>query len=308
MKRSPLILAIVALGCAPVSPPLSDEARVLDAGRVDDVGTIAQGALARLRARGANHAAVVIVDPVVGRILGQAGDILRPTRVGSTLKPFSVAAALDAGLDPGRRFSGEGGAWMVGDQRFRDAHPRDSLDAAEVLIHSSNIGAAKLVRAVGADAVRRSFDALGLSTDARWDSDKALTLAGGVGMLVSPRDLAAAYVSLANDGEVVALDDSGSSTRQRVFSAATARTLREMLTRAAGGRGTGSSARVEGLHVAGKTGTCMDGDRRVATFAGLVGEPVTHVVVVTATVNDGWGGSVAAPEFARIASELSSLR
>ena len=41
-------------------------------------------------------------------------------------------------------------------------------------------------------------------------------------------------------------------------------------------------------------------------LASLVGEPLTHVVVVTANVAECWGGSVAAPEFARITMELRS--
>jgi len=299
----------MAFGCAPaapafVAPASANVAQHVDAGHADNAETTAQHAWARLRAAGADHAAILIVDASSGRILGQAGEVDRPTRVGSTLKPFTIAAALDAGLDLRRRFSGEGGRWAVGDQQFTDSHASESLDATDILVHSSNIGAAKIVDAVGAGVVRRSFDALGLPTDARWDSDEALALADGIGALVSPRALAEAYVSLANDGERVALTRDGSGERRRVFSAATARSVREMLGRAVGDEGTGRRARVAGVHFGSKTGTCMDGERHVTSFAGFLAEPVRQVVVVTATVGEGWGGSVAAPEFARIAAEL----
>lgn len=98
---------------------------------------------------------------------------------------------------------------------------------------------------------------------------------------------------------------------RRVISNKTARTLTDILWRTVE-NGTGKEARVAGYKVAGKTGTAQKFDPAtgkysktsyVASFAGFLPADrprVTILVVLDEPQGFYWGGSVAAPVFARV--------
>ena len=70
---------------------------------------------------------------------------------GSTMKTFTIAAALDAGVvKPDDRFDCLMGRMMVGKYSIHDTHPHGVLTVAEVFKFSSNIGATKIARTPGA--------------------------------------------------------------------------------------------------------------------------------------------------------------
>ncbi|MBX3273407.1 MAG: serine hydrolase [Sandaracinaceae bacterium] len=292
------------LGCAGASPPPSTAAPPGSARSL----AIVEAELDRLVADGATRAAIVVLDPRDGRVLAAAGrggegagEVDRVLDVGSTIKPLAIAAALDAGLDPSRRFDGEGGTWTLDDGTVvRDLHPRESFDARDAIVASSNVGTAKIVDAVGEAPVRAMFEAVGVEalTPGPWPARGA-----GIGTGTSLRRLAAAYAAFANGGERVEPTADGRGARRRVMSEATAARVLAMLEDAVGDEGTGGAARIDGHRVAGKTGTTRAG---AALFAGIA--PVEGARYVVAVRIDrpegGWGGALAAPSFARVAAAL----
>jgi len=224
---------------------------------------------------------------------------------GSTLKIFTVAAALEAGvvrpdtvIDCGR------GSIRIGRTRIRDHHSYDALTVREVLANSSNIGAIRIGRSVGERPLHDTLARFGfgrrtgvefptespgiLRDVADWSPLSLATISFGQEIAVTPLQLAAAAAAVANGGvlhpprlvrEVRRADGSverpAPPASRRVISAQTARELSSMLESVVT-EGTGRAAAVPGYRVAGKTGTAQvvgeDGayadGRYVASFVG----------------------------------------
>jgi cell division protein FtsI (penicillin-binding protein 3) len=269
---------------------------------------------------------------------------------GSTLKAVLAATALEKGVvRPEEPIDCEGGRFRVANRTIRDHHPYDVLHFADVIAFSSNIGCAKVGARLGRDvlgAALRSFgfarptgidlpgEASGLMRpEASWRQIDVATASFGQGIAVTPIQLVRAFAAIANGGElmrphvvrrVIAADgrilqDSTPVVEHRVLSPETARLVTQLLVRVVE-EGTGTSARVEGFPVAGKTGTSQKVDpvtgryhvsERVASFAGFVpaDDPALAILVVVDTPTRGsrYGGVVAAPAFRRIAEQGLAL-
>src|SRR5207248_1246951 len=77
---------------------------------------------------------------------------------GSTMKTFTIASALDAGVvRPEDRFDCLMGRMMVGKYTIHDTHPHGVLTVAEVFKFSSNIGATKIARRLGRDGLAEAL-------------------------------------------------------------------------------------------------------------------------------------------------------
>jgi len=270
-------------------------------------GDAVDAELERLVASGATRAAVVVLDPRDGRLLAAAGrgpdgdyEASRELPMGSTIKPLTVAAALEAGLDPRERFDGEGGRWQA-DARtsLRDYRPHGSLTVEQVLVTSSNIGAGKIVQRVGEAPIAALFDRVGARVP---DEGSWMTHGAGIDVRMSALRLAVAYGALANGGFAIQPTTSGRGARRRILSEPTATAVRDMLGAAVSDEGTGRRARIVGIPVGGKTGTTGDG---AAVFAGIAPLNAPRFVIVVRVEQEGAvGGAVAAPAFARIAAHL----
>ncbi|MGH8592189.1 MAG: peptidoglycan D,D-transpeptidase FtsI family protein [Gammaproteobacteria bacterium] len=262
-------------------------------------------------------------------------DVFEP---GSTLKPFAIAAALEAGAcQPSTVIDTRPGVLRVGRRTIRDIHDYGLLDVAGVIEKSSNVGTAKLVLPLGTEVLWRALIRLrfGRSPDSgfpgeaqgslphhrNWREIDHATMAFGYGLSVSAVQLASAYTALANGGVVmpagiVRLDAPPAATR--VISRTVADQIRRMLEGVVTG-GTGTRAQVPGYRVAGKTGTVhktssgggYSKDRYLALFAGMI--PASRPRLVTVVVIDEprngvyFGGEVAAPVFSNIMSEAVRL-
>jgi cell division protein FtsI (penicillin-binding protein 3) len=158
-----------------------------------------------------------------------------------------------------------------------------------------------------------------------WSGRSLETLSIGQEVAVTPLQLVNAYAAIANDGVLLKprivreIRGPGGRTRsripvrtvRRIVSPATARTLTDMLTEVVES-GTGRTARVAGVPIAGKTGTAQridpetgryDPRRHVASFVGFfpANRPrVVGVIVVDRPSGMGWGSQVAAPCFRRV--------
>jgi cell division protein FtsI (penicillin-binding protein 3) len=274
-----------------------------------------------------------------GRLSGDAirNRVLTDTfEPGSTMKPFAIAAALEQGkVRPDTRIQTAPGRMTIGDRTIGDAHPHGVLTVEEVVAKSSNVGTAKIALELPAQTLWESYTALGfgqappvgfpgavagrLRPAKTWRPIEQATISYGHGVSVSLLQLARAYSALARDGELVPLSlvkIDEFPTAVRVMSSETATALRRMLEMAVGEGGTAPAARIAGYRVAGKTGTAYklkNGQyvkEYVASFVGFA--PVSDPRLVIAVMIDEpgaggyYGGQVAAPVFAQIAS--ASLR
>jgi cell division protein FtsI (penicillin-binding protein 3) len=255
-------------------------------------------------------------------------DLFEP---GSTIKPFTIATALESGkYSPGSVIDTTPGVLRVGDRTFRDVHNYGVLTVASVIGKSSNVGMSKIALALNKKDMWEMLRQAGfgqstgvqlpgevsglLNPYSKWVPVDQASIAFGYGISVTPLQLARAYLALANDGTALPLTLQHAETLpegERIMSAKTARQLQSMLELAVSDVGTGRSAQVADYRVAGKTGTVRklmpDGyseDKYVAWFAGFAPIHAPRLVMVI-TVDEPargayYGGEVAAPVFGHV--------
>ncbi len=263
-------------------------------------------------------------------------DVFEP---GSTIKPFTVACALENGpYVPATPIDTTPGRMRIGRKVIRDVHNYGLIDVATVISKSSNVGAAKIALTLPPQTMWSLFDELGFGkptgigfpgeaagmvTDLpRWKPLERATLSFGYGLSVTPLQLAKAYAVLANDGlrPVLTLLHSKEQVpaQERLLSGATVTAVRSMLEAAVSDAGTGKFARVAGYRVAGKTGTVRSSIAGgystrdyISVFAGMApaSRPRLVMVVMIKEPRKGqyYGGLVAAPVFGRVMSDALRL-
>ena len=255
-------------------------------------------------------------------------DVFEP---GSTVKPFTVAAALETGrYRAATRIDTTPGILKVGHNTVRDHRNYGVIDVEHVLTKSSNVGASKIALSLKPEQLWSVYSRVGFGRDSgsafpgeaagflphheRWRRFKQATLSFGYGLSVTPLQLARAYAVLAADGvrrPVSLLRVARPPAGEQVLEPAVARAVRRMLETVVGPEGTGRLARIEGYSVAGKTGTVHKvtdkgyaEDRYLSLFAGMApaGRPrlVTVVIIDEPRGEKYYGGEVAAPVFSRI--------
>ncbi len=255
-------------------------------------------------------------------------DLFEP---GSTLKPFTIAAALEAGRVRPDTIIATGSGLTVGHKTIRDVHPGGDLTVAQVIQKSSNVGAAKIALGLPAQAMWEIFARSGfgrvpesgfpgegsgrLRPYQKWKPIEQATMAYGHGISVSLLQLARAYTIFADDGElkpVTLLKRRQPQAGVQVISASTARAVRAMLELAVQPGGTAPRAQVAGYRVAGKTGTAHKLDhgryapnKYVSSFVGFA--PASDPRIIIAVMIDEptgqyYGGAVAAPVFHEVAA------
>ena len=254
-------------------------------------------------------------------------DLFEP---GSTLKPFTVAQAIETGkVKPNTLINTEHGVFTLGNRKIHDAHPEAMLTVAQVIQKSSNVGAAKIALSLKSETMWQGLadsgfgaqtgsnfpgEASGKLRDPKtWRPIEQATMAYGHGISVNLLQLARAYTIFANDGElkpISLLKLDAPAKGKKVFSDRTTRALRGMLEMVVLPGGTAPLAQVAGYRVAGKTGTAHkleDGryvNRYVASFVGFA--PVSNPRLVVAVMIDEpsgaeyYGGEVAAPVFSKV--------
>lgn len=250
---------------------------------------------------------------------------------GSTLKPFTIALALESGrIRPDTVIQTAPGSLSIGPATIRDAHIERALTVAQVIQKSSNVGAAKIALGLPAEAMWEMFQRMGFGAAPHlgfpgeavgklrpyrsWRPIEQATMSYGHGISVSLVQLARAYGAFARDGQLLPLSLVRIDTPpagERVMTPETARAVRAMLELAVQPGGTAPRAQIMGYRVAGKTGTAHKEengayatDKYVSSFVGLA--PASHPRLVIAVMidepSDGqyYGGAVAAPVFAQV--------
>ncbi len=257
---------------------------------------------------------------------------------GSTFKAFTVAAALEEKLvTPTSSFTLPP-TIEVADRTIEDSHPRgtETLSVAEILAHSSNVGAVTIGLEVGAEKFSKWIGRFGFGSPTgvqfpaeeqgivpaldEYSGSSMGNLPIGQGLSVTPMQMMAGYAAIANGGmleqpqliERVGDEEVHEPKGHRVIDAGVAAQVREMLEGVLAPGGTASEVSVPGYTLAGKTGTAEVAEngtysetKYVASFIGFApaqDPKFLAAVIVDQPQGEIYGGSVAAPAFGEIAS------
>jgi cell division protein FtsI (penicillin-binding protein 3) len=270
---------------------------------------------------------------------------------GSVFKVVTASAALENGLvTPERKFFAEHGVYNVWisnsskPRQIKDTHEYGWITFQEAMEFSSNIVMAKVSDLIGSErlykmardfgfGISTSIDVPGevrgsLKKPSDWSGTTLNTIAFGYEVGVTPIQIATAYAAVANDGILMKpyvfqkeVDEQGQTVRasqpqviRRVISEKTARTLKDFFEGVVD-VGTGKPAKIEGIRVAGKTGTSKkyaeghyETGSYTASFVGFF--PVEDPRVVCLVMMDNprggnyTGGTTSAPVFRAIAERI----
>ncbi|MEA3262806.1 MAG: penicillin-binding protein 2 [Pseudomonadota bacterium] len=308
------------------------------AGLVLDVETGEVLALASLPSFNPNLIDNASAGNIFNRVTNQVYEL------GSTFKPITVAAAIDAGTvtDLSRRYQ-SGRPLEIGGFRIRDSHEFGaSLNVPEALIHSSNIVTAQIADELGGPRLNATMRSLGMNErpyielpargfplwpKGEWARITTMTVSYGHGIAVTPLHLATAYAALVNGGiwRPATLKKLGAGEvpeGRRVFKASTSARMRQLL-RMIVVDGTGKKADAAGYRVGGKTGSAekpgVGGYRRsslVSTFAAAFPMDRPRYVIIAmldepqgtaATSGQRTAGWNAAPIVGRVVPRIGPL-
>jgi cell division protein FtsI (penicillin-binding protein 3) len=244
------------------------------------------------------------------------------------MKPFLFAAAIQEGtITPDTLIDCENGRWKVARRVIRDTHPSRWLPAHKVLRYSSNIGSAKIGMNLGAGVYYDYLTKLGfgekthlglpgessgiLRPPGSWTSVDLACISFGQSIGVTAVQLARAFLCLANQGAtrdlnlVLSPREARKNASIQVFTPETAATVLKMMEEVVQEDGTGRSARIEGITMAGKTGTAQKaskeggyGDQYLSSFVALVPAEKPELMVLTMIDEPqkaNYGSMVAAP-------------
>ncbi|MGE4073151.1 MAG: peptidoglycan D,D-transpeptidase FtsI family protein [Lysobacterales bacterium] len=307
---------------------------------------------AAIAENGASSGSVVVLDVPTGEVLAmvnqpsynpnqrdrQRGGTVRNRAVtdvfepGSTIKPFTVTAALESGkFNAHTLVDTAPGRIDIGNYTVKDVRNFGTLDVTGIITKSSNVGAIKLARAIDVEAhydLLRRFgfgsisgsgfpgESPGVLPDVRrWRDVERAALSYGYGLSVTPLQLATAYNALANGGRMRAptFVKGGSNPEASVIDPVLAETILGMLETVTGPNGGARAASIPYYRVGGKTGTSRKAggggyqDKRyISLFAGIapISAPRLVCVIVINDPSGGayYGGLVSAPVFGRVIS------
>lgn len=252
---------------------------------------------------------------------------------GSTLKPFTVAIAMEIGkVNANTVLQTAPGTWQVGKKTIRDVSNKGELTVAQIIQQSSNVGTSKIALSLESQTMWEMFNRSGFGTLTnsgfpgeasgilrpynKWRPIEQATMSYGHGISTSLMQLARAYTIFASGGElkpISLLKQNMPVMGQRVISRDTAQAMSRMLEMATKPGGTAPLAQISGYRVAGKTGTAhklVDGQyankRYISTFVGYA--PASNPRLIVAVMIDEpsagkyFGGAVAAPVFSKVMS------
>lgn len=306
----------------------------------------------------AKAGSVVVMDARTGELLALAnypsydpghrknltGEQLRNRAItdtfepGSTLKPITIAMAIDSGrFRPETMIDTAPGRVTVTGSTISDTRNYGPLSVAGVIQKSSNVGTLKIALQFPAQKMWETYSAVGFGQKPQiafpgaasgrlrpaktWKTIEQATMSYGYGLSSSLLQMTRSYTVFANGGHVIPatmLKTNDAPVGVPVFSPRTADEVRKMLAMAAGPGGTGQRAQTMGYSVGGKSGTARKqvGKNYVAGkyrgwFTGLapIDNPriVVAVMIDEATVGSPYGGVVAAPVFSEVVQQTLRL-
>lgn len=273
------------------------------------------------------------------------GDLYEP---GSTFKVITAAAAINEGLiEADDMVDGLNGTQQYKDHTIIDDHPLGRVTFREAFAKSSNIVLSNLALRLPGNSFYKYIRDFGIGINTaielpgevsgrlrkveQFNASAQMFAGFGYGIALTPLQLAMVYATVANKGALYKpyvvkniFNSEGERMRQvvptkvrNVITAETAEKLSRLLVNVVD-NGTGINAKINGIKVAGKTGTAqqlVDGSYKnkqyTASFAGFFpadNPKLAMVVILDKPQNNYYGGSVAAPIFRNIAQRWISLQ
>jgi cell division protein FtsI (penicillin-binding protein 3) len=253
-------------------------------------------------------------------------DLFEP---GSTMKPFTVTAALDDGLVKPTTLVDTSpiklGGWTI-----NDSHPMGTLSVSQVISKSSNIGTARIQMQMSPERMGTLYRELGFGAPPatgfpgeakgllrpweKWRPVEQATMSYGHGISVSLLQVARAYTVFTNEGRLLPLALTRVSSQpigKPLYTPESIRAVVQMMEAATQPGGTAPRAQVPGYRVAGKTGTAHKPEaggyaehKYVSSFVGF--GPVSDPRFIVAVMLDEpagakyYGGDVGAPVFSSV--------
>jgi cell division protein FtsI (penicillin-binding protein 3) len=257
---------------------------------------------------------------------------------GSTVKPFTILAALESGsYKPETIVDTNPGYIKVGRKTLQDHHNNGPITVAEIIMKSSQVGITKVALSLDADTVREAFQRVGLGQSpgtgfpgegvgvvpsrVKWLDIERATFAYGYGLSITALQLAQAYQVIAADGvmrRATLLKQHEPIAGEQIIDPQIAKQLQAMLAKVMRQGGTAASAKTVGFSLAGKTGTAhkigkngYQDNKYRSLFAGMA--PATNPKVVGVVVIEDpkggryYGGEIAAPVFAGVMGDVLPL-
>lgn len=265
---------------------------------------------------------------------------------GSTFKLVGAAAAIEQDIVEPEDSIDTGDGWAVFHGRtMKDTHAHGTISFADAIAVSSNVGMAKTVRQLEPGVFYQYARNLGfgqptwidlpgevggvLKKPSEWSGTTLTSMSIGYEVAATPLQVLTAYSALANGGLLVQpylVEERQSMTGEtlwrhepdsvrRALQRSTTRALRPAFEQVVT-EGTAEMAHVDGLDIAGKTGTALraaggsyDADSSRASFVGYFPSDAPEVALIVvigkpkASIN---GGAVAAPVFRRVARRWAS--
>ena len=194
--------------------------------------------------------------------------------LGSTLKLITAAVALESDLINENEVFDVSNPLRISSRTIRDYHPLNyAISIPEVVVHSSNIGSAKIAEKFGSSTQLKYLKSLGLMDKLSLElpelgkpqvrTDKKLlttmTISYGHGISITPTHLASATATIVNDGirvDPTLLISNSTKKDKRIFSKKTSKTMRSIMRLVVSNKnGTAKQAEASGYLVGGKTGT-----------------------------------------------------
>jgi cell division protein FtsI (penicillin-binding protein 3) len=260
-------------------------------------------------------------------------DVIEP---GSVMKPFTMAVALLS--QKVRTFDTVDttpGFIQIGDRTVTDIHNLGNITISDIIKKSSNVGISKVALKVSDAHLWKMLDSFGFGKKStlgfpgestgklphykKWNSATKVSLAYGYSLHVTLLQIARAYAAIATGGilkKTTLLQTKSKVSGKRVLTKKIAKDITKMLIEVTSADGTAPKAAIDGILVAGKTGTVKKvnnqggytEDKYRSIFAGFApADNPLYVCVVMVDNPQGdifYGGSVAAPVFAKIMKKV----
>ncbi len=275
--------------------------------------------------------------------------ITDPYEPGSIFKVITYGTAISKGISPELMIDTDHGRIRIKNFIISDVHPLGRIPMKEALIHSSNVGTIKLAFMIGKRRIYSTIKRAGVGRKTgiklpgenpgvmenylKWDKTRFANVVIGYGFLINSLHIVTIYGAVANNGQlvyprIVKCINCPDSTitysvryGNRLFPAPVTKTLKSILVDVVE-KGTGRRAKIEGIHIAGKTGTANKLDRkskrynrskRIVSFVGFfpAENPAYLIYVVVDEPHkkgfEAYGGSVAAPIFKNIVETMVNM-
>lgn len=250
---------------------------------------------------------------------------------GSSIKPITISLALELGrVKPDTVIQTGNGKFNFAGHTISDTHANGTLNVAQVIQKSSNIGTTKIAMQLSPKEMWNMFHQVGFGQSPNigfpgatagkirpyqsWKQIEQATMSYGYGLSASLFQLAHAYTIFARDGELIPLSITKAHQPvqgTQIISPQTAHIMRNMLEMAASPGGSGVRAQTIGYSVGGKSGTARKQvgkgyatNRYNSFFVGLAPISAPRIIVAVMleepSVGGYYGGAVAAPIFSAI--------